>query len=379
MHPAACRASLLALLLLLVPALAQTPLRLAFSNRTRGPLAERPVYVTVTAQDDAGRFLRMDGAGAFHPCLPADNTVPLAGRLWCAYSFPLPGAVDLDPGPDLRGGRIYLSIGAPLWLRVDAATGGLVQPDPDNGEDPNRHTLFDWAEFALDRSGLHANTTCVDQFGLPLTLRVRGRDGTVAGPVGLAGSRSDLMRDFKATVPPAFRRLVQDLRICAPGHAPEGPLRRHLDGYIREMWERYRREPLVLTPDQGTFTGHVEPGGVLVFTRPGDPERHLIRAMPTTLEAFRCDGPLAQGTALEKVLGAQLAAMLNRHILETPSRWRDASSYYAAGPANAYARFWHQRGLGGKAYGFPYDDVNDQATLIHAADPEELDIGFRID
>lgn len=379
MHPAARRTSILVLLFLLVPAFAQAPLRLAFTNRTRGALAERPVYVTVTAQDDAGRFLRMDGEGAFHPCLPADNKVPVAGRLWCAYSFPLPGAVDLDAGLNLRGGRIYLSIGAPLWLRVDPATGGLVQPDPGNGEDPNRHTLFDWAEFALDRSGLYANTTCVDQFGLPLTLRARGRDGTVAGPVGLAGSRSDLVRDFKGSVPAAFRRLAQDLRIRAPGHAPEGPLRRHLDGYIREMWERYRREPLVLTPDEGTFTGHVEPGGVLVFTRPGDPVRYLIRSMPTTLEAFRCDGPLAQGGALEKVLGAQLAAMINRHVLETPSRWRDASAYYAAGPANAYARFWHQRGLGGKAYGFPYDDVNDQATLIHAADPEELGIGFRID
>ncbi len=371
--------SLLALLLLLTPAFGQAPLRLAFSNLTRGPQARRPVYVTVTAQDGAGRFLRMDPAGAFHPCLPADNTVPRAGGLWCAYSFPLPRAVELDGDLDLRGGRIYLSIGAPLWLRVDPATGGLVQPDPGNGEDPNRHTLFDWAEFALGPSGLHANTTCVDQFGIPITLRARGRDGMEAGPVGLDGRRSDLMRDFKAAVPAPFRSLVQDLRITAPGHAPEGPLYRHLDAYIRTMWDRYRSQPLVLTPDEGTFTGRVEPGGVLVFTRAGDPERHLIHAMPTTLEAFRCDGPLARGTTTERVLGAQLAAMLNRHVLETPMKWRDAAGYYASVPANAYARFWHQRGLGGKAYGFPYDDVNDQATLIHVAEPVELAMGFRID
>ncbi|BDU72742.1 glycoside hydrolase family 64 protein [Mesoterricola silvestris] len=371
--------TLLAVLLGLWPAFGQAPLRLAFANRTRGALAAQPVYLTVTAQDDAGTFLRMDAGGAFHPCLPADNRVPAAGRLWCAYSFPLPAAVDLDTARDLRGGRIYLSVGAPLRLRVDPATGGLVQPDPANGEDPNGRTLFDWVEFALDRTGLYANTTCVDQFGLPITLEARDRDGTSAGPVGLEARRSDLVRDFAAAVPGPFRALVGDLRITAPGHAPEGPLRRHLDAYIRAMWERYRREPLVLTPDEGTFTGRVEPGGLFVFTRPGDPERYLIRAMPTTPEAFRCDGPLAQGCTLERVLGAQIAAMLNRHILETPSAWRDPSRYYAAEPANAYARFWHLRSLGGKAYAFPYDDVNDQAPLIHAAHPQELRIGFRVD
>jgi len=108
------RLALAACLALALPA-AASALRLAFADGSQGP--RQQVYVTVTAVDGAGRFLRMDPQGLFHPCVPADNTVPLGDRAWCDYAFPVPGALDLDPAQDLRGGRIYLSAGAPLWLR----------------------------------------------------------------------------------------------------------------------------------------------------------------------------------------------------------------------------------------------------------------------
>jgi len=36
--------------------------------------------------------------------------------------------------------------------------------------------------------------------------------------------------------------------------------------------------------------------------------------------------------------------------------WSSSAAFYAASPAHYYARFWHTHALGGKAYGFPYDD-----------------------
>jgi len=85
---------------------------------------------------------------------------------------------------------------------------------------------------------------------------------------------------------------------------------------------------------------------------------------------------LAAGNALEEVLGAQLAALLNRHLLERPQEWRNPAAYYQQEPSNHYARFWHQHSLGGKAYGFAYDDVADQSASLAAADPREIIVSF---
>jgi hypothetical protein len=358
------------------------PIQVILTNGSQGPLAQVPVYVTVTGVDGAGRFLHLDSSGQFLPCLASDNAVPRDGTTWCAYSQPLVSpALPMDPGPGVAGGRLYLSIGAPLLLRVEPATGALVQPDPANPTDPNAAILFDWVEFTLDATGFHGNTTCVDQFALPITLEALDGAGGSTGQVGLLERRTDLLRSYLAEVPPAFGALAdpRGLRILAPGHAPPGPLRAWLAPYLQEQWERYRTEPLVLTPDEGTFTGWVQPGGQLTFTRPGDPETYSIQAMPTTLETFRCDGVLAQGSPLDKVLGAQVGALLNRHLLERPLDWRSAGFFYQAGPCNAYAAFWHRHGLDHLAYGFPYDDVAGQATLVHLANPAQLRIGFRVD
>ena len=355
--------------------------RFTLTNNSQGREASTAIYVTVTGCDRLGRYLHMDSQGRFHPCLTSDNTVERGGTTWAPYSFPMGRGFNLDRSQELLGGRLYLSVGAPLWLRVDPATGGLVQPDLANPTDPNLATTFDWMEFALDASGFHGNTTCVDQFGLPITLQAVDRGGVPTQRVGLPQRRSDLMREFQAAMPIAFQGLVGEggLRITSPGHAPSGPLATHLDEYISAMWRKYRTEPLVLTPDEGIFTGRVDAAGRLVFKREGDPCPYVIKAMPTTMEAWRCDGPLSSGNALERVLGAQIGAMLNRHLMEQPSQWRDALINYGTSPSNSYSEFWHQKGLGRKAYGFAYDDVNDEATLIYAADPEEIRIGFRID
>jgi hypothetical protein len=130
------------------------------------------------------------------------------------------------------------------------------------------------------------------------------------------------------------------------------------------MWTKFRSEPLVLTPDQGTFTGRVDAQGRMVFTRDFDPASYVIQGQPSSQEVFLGNGVLAQGNGTEKVLGAQVAAMLNRHVLETPGAWRDAAGYYRRNPCNRYAWFWHEHGLEHRAYGFAYDDVNDQSSSL---------------
>jgi len=358
--------------------------RFTFIDTTPG--GATPAYLTCTGRDSSGRFCRLTADGAFLPCTTADNVVPYQDRLWCDYGIPFQGQLSIDIPRAMRvdSGRAYVSLGKALYLRVDEASGGLVQPDPGNPTDPNRPLPFDWMEFALDGSGFHGNTTCVDQFGLPVTLAVLGHDGATRGPVGIVASRAALVKAFRAAVPLPFRSLAQadGLRIVAPTHGPlygTGGAKDYFKTYVAAMWAKYRHEPLVLTPEEGTFTGKVDAQDRLVFRRPGDAATYTIARPPTTTEVFLCDGVLAQGSSLEKVLGAQLAALLNRHLLETPLQWQRAAAYYRKEPSNRYARFWHEHSLGQRAYGFAYDDVNDQSPSLWVPDPWEIRVGFRAD
>jgi len=363
-------------------------IRFSFRNATPGPGRATAVYATFTGLDAAGRFCRLDRNGRFLPCSAADNVVPRDGRTWCAYAIPLQGTpfLELDRRQTVISGRLYLSVGAPLLLRVDEATGGLVQPDPANSTDPNRSIRFDWIEFTVDASGFHGNTTCVDQFGLPIAMAVfdRADPKRPVGQVGLTEARSALFKAYRAAVPAAFATLAdpQELRIVAPAHgafSAAGPERDYLQGYIDQMWTRYRSEPLELTPDEGRFTGRVDAQDRIVFTRDGDDATYLIQGKPTSQEAFLGNGVLARGSGLEKVLGAQIAAMLNRHVLENPRAWREAAGYYQQDPCNRYAQFWHEHGLGQRAYGFSYDDVNDQSPSLATAAPLEVRLSYRLD
>jgi hypothetical protein len=360
--------------------------RISFANATRGPLRDQPAFVIITGRDATGTLCHLDRSGRARACSPADNVVAWQGRTWCDYAIPLEELpyLDLDRDQTLASGRIYLSVGVPLLLRVDEATLGLVQPDPGNLTDPNRDTWFDWIELNLDGTGFHGNTTCVDQFGLSLALAVVSRSdpGHPLGPVGITTPRSELFRAFRASVPAAFRSLADPGERRIPAHGAfgaGGPAASYLQAYIDRMWRRYRTEPLVLSPAEGTFTGSVDAMDQLVFTRAEDGARCVIRGKPTTQEAFLGNGVLAQGTSLEKVLGAQLTALLNRHLLERPGAWRDPAAYYRQEPSNHYARFWHEHGLGHRAYGFAYDDVADQSSSLATGDPQEIRISVRWD
>lgn len=353
------------LLMLCLHPLAASTLPFRVANQTQGPLGGVPVYLTVTALDPEGRFQWMDSGGSFHPCRAEDAVVPRGDRDWCVYSFPL-ADFPMDVSAPVLSGRLYLSLGGPLYLNLDPATGGLVQPNPANPTDPNAATPYDWVEFTVDAGGFHGNTTCVDQWCLPIRLEVLDGAGVSAGPVGLDTTRADLLRAWFQEVPEPYRGLADPgrRRILAPGHAAQGsPLATLLDAPIQALWKRWRTEPLAFDIGGGTYTGRVGADGALTFRRPGDPVPLRIPRPPTTLETFRCDGVLAQGDPLTRALGARVGALLNRHPLTF----------------NHYAAFWHRHGLGGLAYGFPYDDVDGRSTYLSVPEPAEVRITFRID
>src|SRR5260370_17944035 len=68
----------------------------------------------------------------------------------------------------------------------------------------------------------------------------------------------------------------------------------------------------------------------------------------------------------------QICSAINRHVLPSPVDWTNVSAYYGAAPANFYSRFWHKHSIGGLAYGFSYDDNNNQSTTITTPHPDNM-------
>jgi beta-galactosidase len=66
----------------------------------------------------------------------------------------------------------------------------------------------------------------------------------------------------------------------------------------------------------------------------------------------------------------QICSATNRGVPLTQANWANASAYYSASPANFYSQFWHNHSIGGPAYGFSYDDNNNQSTTIATPQPE---------
>ncbi|WP_264000290.1 beta-1,3-glucanase family protein [Mycolicibacterium vanbaalenii] len=93
---------------------------------------------------------------------------------------------------------------------------------------------------------------------------------------------------------------------------------------------------------------------------------------PSTADVFRADGPFV-GTGLQGAFLAELDAAFNRGVATSPDDWNDVSAYYPAGGRwNDWARFFHAHSLNGFAYGFPYDDVNSQSSVVILNNAEPL-------
>jgi hypothetical protein len=225
----------------------------------------------------------------------------------------------------------------------------------------------DFIEFTHGGAGWFGNTTIVDEFVIPLTIELFDADGT-SKKVGTIESRTALFEAFKKEVPEEFRSCVKGTKsIVSPCRADFGEGKAHakyFDKYIDEVWEKYATEKT----ENGWNKKVVN--GALTYTGP-DGKKEVCSRKPTTREAFLGTG----------VLGGlpKFCAAINRHILGEPEYWMDPSKWYKAAPANFYAKFWHDHGIDHKAYGFCYDDVAQQDTLLHFTKPTKLIIGINWD
>ncbi|MEU2952472.1 glycoside hydrolase family 64 protein [Streptomyces xanthochromogenes] len=356
---------------------------IVFQNNTRGAYADAQIYVTVLGQITPGQwsYLRPDGSTAHINHLDANAPGHLSkhGVNYPNMSFTLTQAGGRVPSPSsIRGGRIYLSLGSPLYIPVSPDDQGWGGPDPNNPSDPNNDVYYDWYEYTFvnGQAAYGGNTTQVDQFGFPMTSRLRQTSSGYDTTRGISKTRAQVMSAYAASVGAAFKPLQSSYRIIAPRSAAGFPAD-YLTSTVDQTWSYYASHPFTLSSPGETFSGRVA-GDTLTFTRNGSGPFTLHK--PTSREVMACSGALASGSDEEKRLGAEFCAAFNRGVAQDTSLWHTPSAYYrGTAPRNDYAAFFHTVGLDGRAYGFPYDDINDQSSvqiLGNANPPTDLTLSI---
>ena len=344
------------------------------------------IHVMVIGQASPGQWSWVDRDGTAHPI---DHTAAnAAGHLvkngvnYANMSFSLAEAGNLRIPPELLGARIYVSLGEPLYVAISPDNSGWAGPDPANPTDPNYRTVYDWYELSFKNGSVPfgGNTTQVDQFGFPYTFTLTQDSSGYSATRGITSSRNEVFRRFEATMPSAFRALIindtngNPLRILAPRSNQPGELASWFDGPVNDFWTKYTAEQFVYNGPGFTVTGIIDAEGRFAYTvtNPGGTAISHTMTKPTTADVFRADGPFI-GTGLQGAFLAHLDAAFHRGVATAPADWDTASAYYPVGGRwNNWAQFFHANSVEGYAYGFPYDDVNSQSSVLILNNPQPL-------
>ncbi|GLU45856.1 glycoside hydrolase family 64 protein [Nocardiopsis ansamitocini] len=327
-----------------------------------GSFGSDQIRVYIVGTDLAtGQQSYVTADGTLRPVSESDNT----DDGFTDYSIPLSGDTTELSLPFMSG-RIYFALGDKLRFKVVADGDGraaLQYPAGWVESDPNYEVLHDTVEFTHNTSGMFCNTSMVDQFSVPLSIKLTGDADQTTGTFKPGGR--DAVFDAIAADSDYSPLVVGDrLRVIAPGHGLDTGVfpSDYYDPYIDEVWSRYAGTDLRVTTNAGTFTGRVNGSDQLVFDNGVAPI-----SRPSTRDVFFCDGALAApNDGITGPVAAILGAAFNRSTLldvaEQPTT--DAAAFYQHAITNRYAGVFHEYTEDGKAYGFAFDDVVDFASYI---------------
>ncbi|MCH9708508.1 MAG: cadherin-like domain-containing protein [Actinomycetia bacterium] len=357
-------------------------------NNTGGAFLDDEIFVTILGQAPPGTWSWVDAAGVAHPldhtAADAPGHLEKDGVNYANMSFTLDEARSLRVPPEIQGTRMYISMGEPLLIGISADDRSWAGPDPTYQLDPNYGTVYDYFELTYDHGHIPfgANTTQVDMFALPIKFNLVQTASGYSATRGLDVTRSEVFANFQQALPAAFQALVVNdasgnpLRILSPRTTQPGALAGWLDEPVNDFWETFANEPFSHDGPGYTVSGGIDSDSQLfeytVTPSGGTPSKHTM-AKPTTAEVFAADGPFA-GTGFQVLFLAELDAALNRGVASTPEQWDNVAAYYPDGQRwNPYAKLFHDIGIAGLAYGFPYDDVNDQSSVLILNNAEPAD------
>ena len=330
-----------------------------------GSFSNTSVHLYVVGNVD-GKQVRLAADGTVAPIALSDN----GADGYTDYAIPLASSGQTKLSLPYMSGRIYVSLGQKLKFKAVTDGNGnaaLQYPAGWVKSDPNYGILHDCAEFTHNAAGMFCNTTMVDMFSVPMSIRLTGDKDQTAGTLRDGGRAAAFAAVKQAE---GFAQLVvDDTRIIAPGHGLDAGLfsKDYFAPYIDQVWSIYTGKDLKVTTNAGTFTGRVR-GERFTFDGPAS----VSFAKPSTRDVLFCDGNLAapnDGTT--GPVAAVLGAGFNRStLLSNPAQpTTDPATFYQAALTNHYSKAIHAATKDGKAYGFAFDDVADFASYIQDTKP----------
>lgn len=339
-------------------------------------LSSSQIYLTLLGQTTPGHWSWIDQNGVAHAidanAANAPGHLTHDGVNYANMSFTLDQAGNLSIPSQFQDGRMFVSQQQPLYIKISPDNSGWAGPDPANPQDPNYKTVYDWYEMTYTYGAVPfgGNTTQVDQFGSPMSFTLTQQSSGFADTRGMTLSRTDVFQKYETSVPSAFQQLIVNgtdgpLRILSPRTEQPGALATWLDPSIDNFWSYYQTHPFDYDGPGYTVQGSVQSGQFVYSVTPdgGSPSQYTM-AEPTTTQVFAANGPFV-GSSLNGAFLAELDAAFNRGVADTPGEWSDVSAYYPSGGNwNNWAQFFHTNSIDNFAYGFPFDDVNDQSSVL---------------
>jgi hypothetical protein len=278
-------------------------------------------------------------------------------------------------------GRVYFSYGQKLVFKV--TTGGLVQPAVQNPTDPNRNIQFAWTEYTLNDAGLWINSTQVDFVAAPYAVGVKKADGTTLSTGRLKPGGYNAFFNALKGQPGGWANLIQKapdgtiLRALNPGHGIGAGLlpANVMNDYVNRVWTKYSSSTLTVQPftDQPSikYFGRVS-GNNMNFTNSSGAQVASF-AKPDSDSIFGCYKLLpAPNDLVVGPISRTLCAGYNRSTLLTSANqpYNVPSAFYQDVVTNHYSRKIHAQMANGKAYGFAFDDVGANESLVHDGNPQ---------
>jgi len=365
---------------------------MTFANNTHGTWSNSRIFITILGQAVPGQWSYLKSNGTWTHINFADTDAPghltKNGRNYPNMAFTVAQASTVPIPTSTLGGRVYISVGSPVFIPVSPDNNGWGGPDLNNPSDPNLDVFFDWYEYTyvFGQVAFGGNTTQVDEFGLPITAHLQQAASGYDRTAGITQTRAQVLSGYQAAVGAAFKGLANQFRILAPrtsaAFKPGGAQANFLQPHIDQVWSFYATHQWTENDHGVIYSGKVS-GNVLSGTRTNDGAPFSIRK-PTTTEVFECSGALALGNDqggndLIRAVGRDFCAALHRGVALNTADWFTPSRYYQSNPKDDYAAYFHSVSLNNRSYAFAYDDVNDQSSvqiLGNANPPDHLTLGI---
>jgi len=318
-------------------------------------------------------------------CAPLFNTIDSLG------SF-------TDLPPMWSGQFIFCFGGLPkVFNIVKGDRHGIgVQTPPFTPGSADANTIFAVVEFTYTGGTISCDSTIVDYFSAPISLKVVGDTTATNGIMKTKSTRASIFDALIKLGKPWSNLVMQDkvkkknIRVLGPQHAvattsPNMLSPNIYDNYIDAIWTNYdhlkSNKLTVNCPTFGTYVGQVE-NKQFVFTQSGKPNVVIDKPGPgKAADIFGCVGTLnaPNNTPLGE-LAAIFGAALNRTTINTNGSDTqpncDVSKFYQVvnGVTNEYAKAVHDNYQSG-IYAFPFDDVcSTDSPLINVNNPTQITI-----